>query len=173
MNVIKKFSLGLLITLFLSVSANADKIRIGTEGAYPPWNSKDASGKLIGFEVELAWTLCRYIGQQCEIVEQDWDGMIPALIMRKFDAIMAGMSITDERKKAINFSQGYADEVASLAVMKGSNLEGMQTSEGINLTKKSGAAKKDLKTITQALAGKTVCVQTCLLYTSPSPRDRH
>ena len=105
---IKRFSLGLLITLFLSVSANADKIRIGTEGAYPPWNSKDASGKLIGFEVELAWTLCRYIGQQCEIVEQDWDGMIPALIMRKFDAIMAGMSITDERKKAINFSQGLS-----------------------------------------------------------------
>ncbi|MDA9744562.1 transporter substrate-binding domain-containing protein [Candidatus Pelagibacter sp.] len=164
MNVIKKFSLSILVTLFLSVSANADKIRIGTEGAYPPWNSKDASGKLIGFEVELAWTLCRYIGQQCEIVEQDWDGMIPALIMRKFDAIMAGMSITDERKKAINFSQGYADEVASLAVMKGSNLEGMQTSEGINLTKKSGAAKKDLKTITQALAGKTVCVQTATIH---------
>ena len=164
MNVIKKFSLSILITLFLSVTANADKIRIGTEGAYPPWNSKDASGKLIGFEVELAWTLCRYIGQQCEIVEQDWDGMIPALIMRKFDAIMAGMSITDERKKAINFSQGYADEVASLAVMKGSNLEGMQTSEGINLTKKSGAVKKDLKTITQALAGKTVCVQTATIH---------
>ena len=164
MNVIKKLSLSILITLFLSVSANADKIRIGTEGAYPPWNSKDASGKLIGFEVELAWTLCRYIGQQCEIVEQDWDGMIPALIMRKFDAIMAGMSITDERKKAINFSQGYADEVASLAVMKGSNLEGMQTSEGINLTKKSGAVKKDLKTITQALAGKTVCVQTATIH---------
>jgi octopine/nopaline transport system substrate-binding protein len=164
MNMIKRLSLGLLITLFLSVSANADKIRIGTEGAYPPWNSKDASGKLIGFEVELAWTLCRYIGQQCEIVEQDWDGMIPALIMRKFDAIMAGMSITDERKKAINFSQGYADEVASLAVMKGSNLEGMQTSEGINLTKKSGAVKKDLKTITGALAGKTVCVQTATIH---------
>ena len=164
MNIIKKFSLGLLISLFLTISANADKIRIGTEGAYPPWNSKDASGKLIGFEVELAWTLCRYIGQQCEIVEQDWDGMIPALIMRKFDAIMAGMSITDERKKAINFSQGYADEVASLAVMKGSNLEGMQTSEGINLTKKSGAVKTDLKTITGALAGKTVCVQTATIH---------
>ena len=164
MNVIKKLSLTLLITLFLSVTANADKIRIGTEGAYPPWNSKDASGKLIGFEVELAWTICRYIGQQCEIVEQDWDGMIPALIMRKFDAIMAGMSITDERKKAINFSQGYADEVASLAVMKGSNLEGMQTSEGINLSIKSGAVKKDLKTITSALAGKTVCVQTATIH---------
>ena len=164
MNIIKKFSLGVLITLFLSFSANADKIKIGTEGAYPPWNSKDASGKLIGFEVELAWTLCRYIGQQCEIVEQDWDGMIPALIMRKFDAIMAGMSITAERQKAISFSQGYADEVASLAVMKGSSLEGMETSEGINLGKKTGAVKKDLKTLTAALAGKTVCVQTATIH---------
>ena len=164
MNIIKKFSLGLLISLFLTISANADKIRIGTEGAYPPWNSKDASGKLIGFEVELAWSLCRYMGTQCEIVEQDWDGMIPALIMRKFDAIMAGMSITAERQKTINFSQGYADEVASLAVMKGSSLEGMETSEGINLTTKSGAVKKDLKTLTAALAGKTVCVQTATIH---------
>ena len=164
MNIIKKFSLGLLISLILTISANADKIRIGTEGAYPPWNSKDASGKLIGFEVELAWTLCRYIGQQCEIVEQDWDGMIPALIMRKFDAIMAGMSITAERQKAISFSQGYADEVASLAVMKGSDLEGITTSEGINLTKKTGAVKKDLKTLTSALAGKTVCTQTATIH---------
>ena len=164
MNIIKKFSLGLLISLFLTISANADKIRIGTEGAYPPWNSKDASGKLIGFEVELAWTLCRYIGQQCEIVEQDWDGMIPALIMRKFDAIMAGMSITAERQKAISFSQGYADEVASLAVMKGSDLEGISTSEGLNLTKKTGAVKKDLKTLTSALAGKTVCTQTATIH---------
>ena len=164
MNIIKKFSLGVLITLFLSFSANADKIKIGTEGAYPPWNSKDASGKLIGFEVELAWTLCRYIGQQCEIVEQDWDGMIPALIMRKFDAIMAGMSITAERQKAISFSQGYADEVASLAVMKDSDLEGMDTPAGINLTKPNAAAKKALKTLTAALAGKTVCVQTATIH---------
>ena len=164
MNIIKKFSLGVLITLFLSFPANADKIKIGTEGASPPWNSKDASGKLIGFEVELAWTLCRYIGQQCEIVEQDWDGMIPALIMRKFDAIMAGMSITAERQKAISFSQGYADEVASLAVMKGSDLEGMDTPAGINLTKPNAAAKKALKTLTAALAGKTVCVQTATIH---------
>ena len=164
MNIIKKFSLGLLITLFLTISANADKIRIGTEGAYPPWNSKDASGKLIGFEVELAWALCRYMGTQCEIVEQDWDGMIPALIMRKFDAIMAGMSITAERQKTINFSQGYADEVASLAVMKGSSLEGMDTPEGINLSLGGSDVKKALKTLTGALAGKTVCVQTATIH---------
>ena len=134
MNIIKKTIFSVLLSLLVMGNVHADKIRIGTEGAYPPWNSKDESGKLIGFEVELAWTLCRYIGKQCTIVEQDWDGMIPALIMRKFDAIMAGMSITAERQKAISFSQGYADEVASLAVMKGSNLEGMDTPKAINLS---------------------------------------
>ena len=159
MNIFKKIIFSVLLSLLVVGNVNADKIRIGTEGAYPPWNSKDESGKLIGFEVELAWTLCRYIGQQCTIVEQDWDGMIPALIMRKFDAIMAGMSITAERQKAISFSQGYADEVASLAVMKGSNLEGLDTPAGINLTKPNAAAKKALKTLTSALSGKTVCTQ--------------
>ena len=165
MNILKKTFFSVLASLLIIGNVYAaDKIKIGTEGAYPPWNSKDASGKLIGFEVELAHTLCRYIGQQCEIVEQDWDGMIPALIMRKFDAIMAGMSITAERQKAISFSQGYADEVASLAVMKGSSLEGLDTPAGINLTKPNAAAKKALKTLTAALAGKTVCVQTATIH---------
>ena len=164
MNMFKKIIFSVLFSLLIIGNVNADKIKIGTEGAYPPWNSKDASGKLIGFEVELAYTLCRYIGQQCEIVEQDWDGMIPALIMRKFDAIMAGMSITAERQKAINFSQGYADEVASLAVMKGSDLEGMNTPEGINLTLGGSGVKKTLKTLTGALAGKTVCTQTATIH---------
>ena len=164
MNIFKKTIFSVLFSLLIIGNVYADKIKIGTEGAYPPWNSKDASGKLIGFEVELAYTLCRYIGQQCEIVEQDWDGMIPALIMRKFDAIMAGMSITAERQKAISFSQGYADEVASLAVMKGSDLEGMDTPEGINLTLSGSGVKKTLKTLTGALAGKTVCTQTATIH---------
>ena len=164
MNIFKKTIFSVLFSFLIIGNVNADKIKIGTEGAYPPWNSKDASGKLIGFEVELAYTLCRYIGQQCEIVEQDWDGMIPALIMRKFDAIMAGMSITAERQKAINFSQGYADEVASLAVMKGSDLEGMDTPEGINLTLGGSGVKKTLKTLTGARAGKTVCTQTATIH---------
>jgi len=164
MNIFKKTIFSVLLSLLVIGNVNADKIKIGTEGAYPPWNSKNEAGKLIGFEVELAWSLCRYMGKQCTIVEQDWDGMIPALIMRKFDAIMAGMSITAERQKAISFSQGYADEVASLAVMKGSNLEGLDTPAGINLTKPNAAAKKALKTLTSALAGKTVCVQTATIH---------
>ena len=165
MNIFKKTIFSVLAVLLFVGNVNAtDKIKIATEGAYPPWNSKNEAGKLIGFEVELAWSLCRYMGRQCEIVEQDWDGMIPALQLRKYDAIMAGMSITDERKKVITFSQGYADEVASLAVMKGSDLEGMETPAGVNLTKPNSAAKKALKTIEKALAGKTVCTQTGTIH---------
>ena len=164
MNKLKKFGLGLIVSLFLSFTANAGSIKIGTEGAYPPWNSKDASGNLIGFEVELANALCEIMKHNCTIVEQDWDGMIPALTSKKFDAIMAGMSITEERMKTINFSQGYADEVASLAVMKGSSLENLDTPEGINLSIGGSEVTKALKTLTGALAGKTVCVQTATIH---------
>ncbi len=164
MNIFKKTILTVLASLFIIGNVSAEKIKIGTEGAYPPWNSKDASGNLIGFEVELAQELCKIMKYECTIVEQDWDGMIPALVMRKFDAIMAGMSITAERQKTITFSQGYADEVASLAVMKGSSLEGMDTPEGINLSLGGSDVKKALKTLTGALAGKTVCTQTGTIH---------
>ena len=164
MNIIKKTILSVFASLFIIGNVSAESIKIGTEGAYPPWNSKDASGNLIGFEVELAQELCKIMKYECTIVEQDWDGMIPALVMRKFDAIMAGMSITDERKKTITFSQGYADEVASLAVMKGSSLEGIDTPEGINLSLGGSDVKKALKTLTDTLAGKTVCTQTGTIH---------
>ncbi len=164
MNIFKKTILTVLASLFIIGNVSAEKIKIGTEGAYPPWNSKDASGNLIGFEVELAQELCTIMKYECTIVEQDWDGMIPALVMRKFDAIMAGMSITAERQKTITFSQGYADEVASLAVMKGSSLEGIDTPEGINLSLGGSDVKKALKTLTGALAGKTVCTQTGTIH---------
>ena len=165
MKKICKFFLSSLVALVLiSSTALADNIKIGTEGAYPPWNAKDESGKLIGFEVELANFLCIYMEADCTIVEQDWDGMIPGLVMRKYDAIMAGMSITGERMKTINFSQGYADEVASLAVMKGSSLEGMDTPKAINLSTGGGDVKKALKTLTAALAGKTIGVQTATIH---------
>ena len=165
MKAFKKILLTFFASLFLfSSNLSADTIRIATEGAYPPWNSKSEDGKLIGFEVELANWLCIYMERDCKIVEQDWDGMIPALRMRKYDAIMAGMSITDERKKVITFSQGYADEVASLAVMKGSDLEGMSTPEGLNLSLGGKDVKAALKTITGALAGKTVCTQTGTIH---------
>ena len=162
-NIFKFFLSSISALAILFSTAQADSIRIGTEGAYPPWNSKDSSGNLIGFEVDLAKELCSILNYECTIVEQDWDGMIPALLMRKFDLIMAGMSITEERLKTINFSQGYADEVASLAVMKGSDLENLKTVESLSLSKKS-AAKKTLDQLTKALAGKTIGVQTGTIH---------
>jgi len=163
-NIFKSFLSTIAVLAILFSNAQAGSVKIGTEGAYPPWNAKDESGKLIGFEVELANWLCIYMKADCTIVEQDWDGMIPGLIMRKYDAIMAGMSITGERMKVINFSQGYADEVAQLAVMKGSSLEGMDTPSGINLSLGGSNVKSTLKTLTGALAGKTVCVQTATIH---------
>ncbi len=164
MNIFKKTFLTVLASLLLVINVNADSIKIGTEGAYPPWNSKDAAGNLIGFEVELANELCKIMKHNCTIVEQDWDGMIPALVSRKFDAIMAGMSITDERKKTINFSQGYADEVASLAVMKGSKNEGLKTLSAINLTDINADEQATLDTLTKAFKGKTIGVQTATIH---------
>jgi len=163
-NIFKFFLSSIAALAILSSIAQAGSVMIGTVGAYTPWNAKDESGKLIVFEVELANWLCIYMNADCTIVEQDWDGMIPGLIMRKYDAIMAGMSITDERKKTINFSQGYEDEVASLAVMKGSDLEGMVTPEGINLSLGGSDVKSALKTLTAALAGKTIGVQTATIH---------
>ena len=162
---LKKIILSVFASLFLfSSTLSADTIRIATEGAYPPWNSTSEDGKLVGFEVDLANWLCIYMQRDCKIVAQDWDGMIPSLRLRKYDAIMAGMSITDDRKKLITFSQGYADEKASLAVMKGSDLEGMKTDKVLDLNKPGGATDKTLKILTDALSGKTVCVQTGTIH---------
>lgn len=92
----------------MSASAEAaDKIRIGTEGAYPPFNMVDDKGELQGFDVDIAKALCDRMGAECTFVKQDWDGIIPALMERKFDAIVASMSITEERKKAVDFTEHY------------------------------------------------------------------
>ncbi|CAM3451046.1 transporter substrate-binding domain-containing protein [Parendozoicomonas haliclonae] len=84
-----------------------DKVRIATEGAWAPFNYVDESGALVGFDVDIANALCAKMNTSCEIVVQDWDGMIPALNVRKFDAIVSSMSITDDRLKIVDFTDKY------------------------------------------------------------------
>ena len=88
-------------------TAHAADVRIGTEGAYPPWNFIDDSGKLAGFEIDLGNAMCEKAGITCEFVQNEWDSIIPNLLAGNYDVIMAGMSITDERKQTIDFSEDY------------------------------------------------------------------
>src|SRR3974390_1898792 len=95
---------------------------IAMEGGYDPWNLTDSSGKIVGFEVDLANDLCKRAGVECKIIAQDWDGMIPGLKAGKFDVIMDGMSITEDRLKEIDFSKPYAAPPAAFMAAKDSPL---------------------------------------------------
>src|SRR6476620_4918615 len=106
-------------------AAQEKTVKIATEGAYAPWNFTGAGGKLEGFEIDLANNLCERMKVKCEIVAQDWDGIIPALNAKKYDAIMAGMNATDERKKVIEFSRPYASSPNGFLVAKNSPLAKM------------------------------------------------
>ncbi|MBO0661447.1 ABC transporter substrate-binding protein [Jiella sp. MQZ9-1] len=98
-------------------------VKIGTEGAYPPFNFLDAGGNLKGFDVDIAQALCDHMKVKCTFVTQDWDGMIPALKNSNFDAIAASMSITPEREKQITFSNKYYQTPPAIAVPKDSDIK--------------------------------------------------
>ncbi len=98
-------------------------VRFGIEGAYPPFSKTEADGSLSGFDVDMANALCAEMQVKCKIVAQDWDGIIPSLLARKYDAIIAAMSITEERKKKIDFTGKYALIPNKFIAKKGAALE--------------------------------------------------
>jgi len=161
---VKKFNFLLTILIALGVSTLAfagdwSKIKIGTEGAYPPWNGTNAAGELEGAEIDLAADLCARMNAECELVAQDWDGIIPALQNGKYDAIIAGMSITAERMEVINFSQGYANEPASFSVLKSSPLAALGSSGKVNMDALNDTSSALLDSLKETLNGNVVGVQ--------------
>lgn len=125
------------------------KLKIGTEGAYPPFNFIEPDGTLSGFDVDIARALCEELKAECEFVTQDWDGAIPALQAGKFDAFLASMSITEERKKQVDFSNKYYNTPPGIAAPKDTDI--------------TGATKEDL-------AGKTIGVQVSTTHANYSEK---
>ena len=108
----------LILTTALALAAAGtvaaqETVRIGTEGGYPPYNFINDKGEVDGYERELGDALCKRAGFTCTWVKNDWDSIIPNLQSGNYDAIMAGMSITDERKEVIDFTQNYIPPAAS------------------------------------------------------------
>ena len=114
--------------------ASAETVRIGTEGAYPPFNFMDENGQLQGFDVDIAQALCEAAEFECEFIIQDWDGIIPGLLAEKYDAIVASMSITEERKQVVDFTHKYYQTPAKFVQRKGAGhviAEGVSADETI------------------------------------------
>ncbi len=158
----------LLTSVLLGVAfagaANAEtkptEITIATEGAYEPWNFTGPDGKLAGFEIDLANDLCARMKIKCTIVAQDWDGLIPSLNAKKFDAIMASMIVTEKRLAVISFSEPYAPTAAAFMVDKTgplANLPGTGTT--VDLAGDKAKVEQELQPIRDALKGKTVGAQ--------------
>ena len=137
-----------------------ERVRIATEGAYPPWNVSRPDGTLDGFEVELARDLCARMAVRCEIVARDWDGIIPGLNAGRHDAVMAGMDITDKRLEVLAFSRPYADEPAGFGVSRAGPLAKLPgDGQRFDLTADPEAARRIVEALKPLLRGKTVGVQ--------------
>ncbi len=125
----KTITLGLFILSLLSpfVASNAQAeeqqvVRLASDFTYPPFNYKNAEGKPVGFDIEIADALCAEMKVKCVWVTQDWDGLIPALLVRKADAIMASMRITEDRKKKVLFTHKYYQTPARFVAKGGANI---------------------------------------------------
>lgn len=122
---LKHLAVSAVVLLAATAGATAkdwSTIRIGTEGAYPPFNFIDSDQQLQGFDVDVAKAVCEKLKATCTFVAQDWDGIIPALQAGKFDAIFASMSITDERKKVVDFTRPYYNTPSAFFAVKGSGI---------------------------------------------------
>lgn len=116
-------ALALSMLSLTAVAEDAKPIRLGIEAAYPPFSMKTADGKLTGFDVDIGDALCKQMDVKCVWVEQEFDGLIPALKVKKIDAILSSMTITEDRKKNVDFSIKYYHTPARFVMKEGSGVK--------------------------------------------------
>lgn len=143
------------------------KVRIATEGAYPPWNSTDADGNLFGFDIDVAKEACRRANLECEIIPQAWKGIIPGLTAGKYDMIVAGMMATTKRLKVIDFAGPYAKTPGSFATLKSSPLAGFKSAlDGVTLNDITAEEQGVIDALKKQLKGKVIGVQTTTTHSN-------
>lgn len=123
MNTVSKILIASSLAAATTFSFAEKALKIGVEGAYPPFSEVNKAGEVVGFDIDIAKALCAEMKRECKMVQIDWDGMIPALKGRKIDAIIASMSATPERKKSIDFTNRYYRIPVKLVRKKGANVE--------------------------------------------------
>lgn len=118
----KKLLLATTLVSFAAMASAAD-LNICVEGAYPPFSETNENGEIVGFDIDMTNALCEEMGKECELVKVDWDGIIPALIEGKCDAIIASMSNTEERRQVIAFSDKYYNTPNYFVGKEGATME--------------------------------------------------
>jgi polar amino acid transport system substrate-binding protein len=150
----KLFNLAAALSLAAFIGAGSaqagQKLIVAVEGAFPPYNQVAADGSLQGFDVDMAKEICKKIEADCQFVKQDWDGMIPALIAKKFDVIISSMGILPDREKKVDFTIPYYQAPTALLALKTAGV----------------AAGADGYVDGNTLAGKRVGVQRATAYES-------
>lgn len=152
MSHVKSLFLALVLVAASGTASWADKLKliVAVEGAFPPYNEVGPDGSLQGFDVDFAKEICRKIDAECELVKQDWDGMIPGLLAKKFDVIISSMGILPEREEKIDFTIPYYQAPTALVALKSAGA-------------KAGA---DGYPDPESLAGKKIGVQRATAYES-------
>jgi lysine-arginine-ornithine-binding protein len=149
----------LLVALVAGPAAAKDwtEVRIGVEGAFPPWNMIDPNGKLAGFDIDLSDDLCRKAKVKCELIPGEWTSLIPSLNAGKFDLVLT-LGINEARKKVVDFTVPYASGVATFLVLKGGAVPDLpKNGERINLNDKD-VADPLMAEIGKRIKGKTIGV---------------
>ncbi|MBS0419912.1 MAG: transporter substrate-binding domain-containing protein [Proteobacteria bacterium] len=144
-----------------ALPARADEatVRVGTDGAYPPYNSTTPSGQLVGFEIDLINDLCRRMQRRCELVAVDWNAMIPKLQDGSVDVIMSALSIRPERRKVIDFTLPYFSAPTYFVVRQDSRLVYQSDSRIIDLAQPSAAARASLALLSSHLSNAVIGVE--------------